>query len=211
MLIGRNRYGRYCVPESSKERFTAQAILAGEVHEPDTIAAIIEHASGGAVVHAGTYFGDFLPALDVAGLEVLAFEPNRENWLHAVGTLHLNGITTAHVTCAALGERAGRAKIATKTLVNGELWHLGGQSYIADEGDYDCDVRTLDSQLPWPSKIAVIHLDVERYEERALRGALDTIERHSPVLILETVPEELVASLGYEKIGEAHGNTILSR
>jgi hypothetical protein len=39
--------------------------------------------------------------------------------------------------------------------------------------------------------VSIIHLDVERFEAYALRGARKTIVRCQPLLILETVPAHL--------------------
>jgi hypothetical protein len=41
------------------------------------------------------------------------------------------------------------------------------------------------------ANISIIHLDLEGFEEYALRGARKTIERYRPLLILETVPKNL--------------------
>ena len=61
-VIAYNRHGGYCVPRSSIHRPCAQTILAGEVFEPPTVAAFEHHGRRGDIVHAGTYFGDMLPA-----------------------------------------------------------------------------------------------------------------------------------------------------
>ena len=59
--VAYNMFGGYCVPLSSYCRPAAQAILNGQVWEPETIAELRKFAKigGGDVVHAGTYFGDF--------------------------------------------------------------------------------------------------------------------------------------------------------
>jgi len=54
-FVAYNPYGGYCVPQSSHHRPAAQMILRGRVWEPDTIKFVRDHA--------GTYFGDFIPAL----------------------------------------------------------------------------------------------------------------------------------------------------
>lgn len=213
MLFAQNKYGRYCVPDASAYRFASQAVLAGRVHEPDTIEFIIQATRPGAtVVHAGAFFGDFLPALHSAGLEVIAFEPNPESWLHAVGTLHLNHILDLPVHNAALGAEKGSAGLVT---VENAL-PLWGGSYIAqgDEGNVSCALCRLDDVVSSFDDVAVIHLDVEQYEKHALQGALLTIRRCRPILILETVPQEWVdrhlAPLGYTETGTVHHNTIFT-
>lgn len=217
MLFGHNKHGRYCVPEASAHRPAAQAILAGEVHEPDTIALIIDRARGRGqdVVTAGTYFGDFLPALHSAGVVFRAFEPNRSNWVHTIGTLYLNQMSDVRVERVALGEDSYSAKVVTtETLgeAGDQVFDLGGGSFVDRWGDHDCVVRPLDSLLPGDIDIGVIHLDVERYEERALAGAMSTIQRCHPTLILETVPwrwvNDNLAPLGYRNRGTVHNLTV---
>lgn len=211
MIFGENQYGSYCVPESSAHRPAAKAILAGQVHEPDTIDLIVERADGqGAIVHAGTYFGDFLPALHKVGVQVHAFEPNPENWLHAIGTLHVNKIVGLDVARVALGEANYAAKVVNVETRRGRPFILGGGSFVNTAGDQDCVVRTLDS-IVGDQKVAVIHLDVEGYEEKALIGALHILERWKPMLILETVPPMWradVLPLGYKRVGKVHTNTV---
>lgn len=82
-IISHNEYGKYCVPKSSSIRPAARKILSGEVYEPETIEFMRVNCGDGDVVHAGAYFGDFLPALSAgmsAGGKVWAFEPNFENY-----------------------------------------------------------------------------------------------------------------------------------
>jgi hypothetical protein len=62
--------------------------------------------------------------------------------------------------------------------------------------------------------IGIVHLDVEGYEEPALEGAMQTISRCRPIIILETVPAEWcrarLAPLGYKNRGTMHENTVFS-
>ncbi len=63
-VISYNKYGGYCVPNSSRHRPAAQKILFNKVHEAKTIEYMVSKSDmNGEIVHAGTYFGDFLPAL----------------------------------------------------------------------------------------------------------------------------------------------------
>jgi hypothetical protein len=58
-----NCFGRYCVPRSSQHRPAALAIFNGDVWELETVNFMREHADDRDIVHAGMYFGDFLPGL----------------------------------------------------------------------------------------------------------------------------------------------------
>src|SRR2546429_648934 len=75
--VASNEYGKYCVPLSVVGRPAAEAVFGGRVYEPETVQFIRSHAGEGSVVHAGAFFGDFLPALATvldAGAALWAFE-----------------------------------------------------------------------------------------------------------------------------------------
>jgi len=61
--VSYNKYGGYCVPDSSRHRPAAKMVLANDVYEPKTIEFMRRECGSGDIIHAGTYFGDFLPAL----------------------------------------------------------------------------------------------------------------------------------------------------
>lgn len=211
-IIVSNRYGRYCVPESSQHRPAARAVVNGDVWEPETIAFLTSHCGDGDIVHAGTYFGDFLPALSAAvapGAGVWAFEPSAESFECAEITMKLNDIRNVTLTKAALGACAGTALLFTGP--EGML-PRGGANTIRPArepgGAYeDVPVVALDSVVPAYRHVSILQLDVERYEQQALVGSLATIRRCRPILVLEHLPasrnwfHENVLSLGYRSIG----------
>ena len=89
-VIAYNEFGGYVIPNESIDRPAAQSVLSGAVWEKTTIEYMIAQAGGGDIVHAGTYFGDFLPALSVGiapGAKVWAFEPNSVNYRCAAMTV----------------------------------------------------------------------------------------------------------------------------
>ncbi len=105
-----NIYGRYCVPRSSCMRPAARTIIAGKVWEKDTIRFVAQNCGNGDVVHAGAFFGDFLPGLSQAlhpDARLWAFEPSRENFLCAQETVALNGLANVVLANAGLGARQG--------------------------------------------------------------------------------------------------------
>jgi hypothetical protein len=60
-------------------------------------------------------------------------------------------------------------------------------------------------------KLDLIHLDVEGSEYFVLRGAEKTIEKHRPLIILETVNDqirEILRNYDYEEIGRAGYDTV---
>lgn len=188
--IASNRFGSYCVPAGSAGRPAAQAVLRGGVYEPETIDFIRAHCGDHDVVHAGTYFGDFLPALSSGlgeGALVWAFEPNSESHRCAEVTLLLNRIDNVRLRNAGLGAAAGESlvQVANK---NGRA--LGGASRIVDDVEdgvvtEQVAIVAIDDVVPADRTVGILQLDVEGFEQQALSGAFATIDRCRPVLVLE--------------------------
>jgi hypothetical protein len=111
--IARNKYGYYCVPSSSYT-LTSKRILEGKVHEPTTIDFIKKNLGGYDLIHAGTGFGDFLPALSNSNQSTIwAFEPNELNYKSTKETIKLNNLENIQLFQFALGDkdRIGKLKI----------------------------------------------------------------------------------------------------
>ena len=208
------------MPLSSKHRPAARSIMNGKVFERKTILYITSHCGEGDIVHAGTYFGDFIPVFARACSDqgkVWAFEPNPENYACASITIQINQLTNVILTNAAVGEAAGTAEMK----VNDKFGRSsGGGSSIVQKRKtttktIDIPVVAIDDVVPSDRHVSVIQLDVERYEGQALRGALSTIERCRPILMLENVPNDSwfaqhILAMGYEKQEEICGNTVFS-
>lgn len=219
-FVASNCYGSYCVPFSSKHRPAAKAVLCGDVWERTTLAFLCANCGAGDIVHAGTYFGDFLPALSQAvrpDAHIWAFEPSAENFACANITLKLNDIRNVALSRAALGACTGTALLCT-----GKAGRRrdGGGSRIVPEvpSGFDCEevpVVALDEALPHERRISIVQLDVEYYEQHALAGALSTIRRCRPLLVLENLPPDPdwfadnILSLGYAEIEMCDRNHVL--
>lgn len=221
--VAYNQYGGYCVPWSSRHRPAAERVLAQDVYEPDTIQFMCAHCGSGDVVHAGTFFGDFLPALSKAvapGARILAFEPNVENYRCARITLEINACTNVTLSHAALGAEAGQLHLRT---ADADGVSLGGASHIVANGAREASAQPvrvvrLDDAVGIARPVSLIQLDVEGYEQEALSGALDIIRKWRPLLILEVwahspLPDsdwfrDNILSLGYRRTRKLHGNAV---
>lgn len=224
-VVSYNMYGGYCVPESSRHRLAAQAIPANDVWESHTIKFIVANCGIGDVVHAGTYFGDFLPALSkgaAAGSRVWAFEPNLENYRCARITLEINDLANIVLTHAGHGAKQERLLLITKDSGGRSL---GGNSRILTKesrkaAGESVRIVTIDDEVGHDRHVSIIQLDVEGYEKEALAGALKTIQRCLPTIILEVQPNstllgsdwfaENIFSLGYRKTDAVHDNSVFS-
>lgn len=220
-IVAYNQYGGYCVPKRSSYRPAAQSILAGEVWEPDTIEFMVKHASNGDIIHAGTYFGDFIPALSRAcriGAKVWAFEPNPENYRCALITCAINNLVNVEIRNAGIGDK--NASLPMRVF-DDKGRALGGTSRLLEvsgdampEQTIVVDIVRLDDVVPANRNVSILQLDVEGFEQQALSGALDIIRRCRPVLILENLPEsswlnENIIKLGYKFLRKLHQNTVM--
>lgn len=184
----RNRYGVYHLPEGVEHRPAARAILSGEVYEPETIDFIRRNAGDGDIIHAGAFFGDFLPGLSsglAEGRKVWAFEPNPESHAAACKTVEMNRLANVELVNAALSDRAAGVLLRTH---QDDGRALGGASrVVSDAGDGVRAVASvmLDFAVPLERRVSILHLDVEGHEKAALRGAFHIVSRWRPILILE--------------------------
>lgn len=188
-VLARNEYGAYCVPRSSRQRPAAKAVLRCRVWERDTLNLM--RSLPGDVVHAGTFFGDFLPALASSREGIVwAFEPNRESYRCAHITAELNDLQNVMLTHAALSDTPGEASLATSDRQGRQFG--GGSRLISGapdgRGHESVPVVTVDEVVPTDRHVGVLQLDVEGHEQQALLGAMLTIERCRPLLIVETLP-----------------------
>lgn len=213
-----NQYGIYALHSDILHRPAARLVFEGRVYEPATIEFIRHRCGRGDVVHAGTFFGDFLPGIASAlAPEALiwAFEPNPANFALAEETVRLNRLETVRLHNAALSDAEGRRLLAARNSAGGSL---GGGSHLVDgEATEDQTEEVLalriDDVVPADRPVSVLQLDVEGHEVPALRGARGTIERCRPILILErfedaTALEALFPGLGYRPVGRLHGNVV---
>ncbi|WP_413774124.1 FkbM family methyltransferase [Candidatus Nitrosacidococcus sp. I8] len=136
-------------------------------------------------------------------------------------TLELNGIQNVRLANVGLGVKAGQAFIK---IIDNEGQALGSGSYISispsqkDTAQYQStNVRTIDEIIPRDREIGIIQLDVEGYEKEALSGALQTIHRCLPIIILEVNNNilvqstwflEKILSIGYKKTVALHNNFV---
>ena len=222
--IAYNYYGGYCLPRSSLHRPASKAVQEGRVYERKTIAFMMANCGDGDIIHAGTYFGDFLPALSGAlspKALLWAFEPNAENYRCAEITGRINMLNNIKLTNAGLGESQTQGSLKT---VDPKGVSLGGASRIVPErmagkpGVTAVDIVSLDKVIPEDRVVSVLQLDVEGYEKAALQGAMGIIRRCRPILILEQLDdgaltgsdwfEQQIASLGYSQTGVVHSNVV---
>ncbi|WP_116597732.1 FkbM family methyltransferase [Primorskyibacter marinus] len=214
--VPRNEFGCYCVPDGLEHRPASRAVLSGELYEPDTLRFMRKHAGDGDIIHAGAFFGDFIPALSTAlapESRLWAFEPNPANHHCARQTVAMNGLSNVTLTNAALSSRDGEVLFQT---CDADGRSLGGMSKCVTEdgpGVEPVKAVMLDYVVPLDRKLSILQLDVEGHEKQALKGAWHLIHRWQPILILEYLGQAQWISrtfrgLNYTQIGKLHGNFV---
>lgn len=221
VIIAYNALGGYCVPASSSARNCSQHILNGRIFEPRMPQFVTRHIGQGDIVHAGTFFGDFLPAFSRAaapGARIWAFEPVAENFACAQATLEMNRIDNVALTFAGLGEASSEGVMVTTDPAGVALGEVAYVSTSIDDQVGDTEVIrivSIDDTVPADRHVSIIQLDVEGFEEQALNGAIATIRRCKPILLLEMLPPDAwvaknLTPLGYRVREGVHANVVLS-
>jgi FkbM family methyltransferase len=211
--IAYNDLGGYCIPLSSLRNLVSQTILKGEIWERSTIEFIMTHCGQGDVIHAGAYFGDFIPGISnalSAGAKLWAFEPDPGNYRCASITKLLNGLQNVELKPAGLGKTQQTVEFVVES--DGE--RLGPEAWIVEKGrvsnqpqgaTINIELVPIDEVVPADRSVSIIHLDIEGYEPPAIEGALETIRRCRPILIIEAYHLsdnwliKQLAPLGYHK------------
>jgi FkbM family methyltransferase len=198
----------YFVPAYAAHRPAARSIVDKRYFSPDLHALVgtIMSARGGSMVHAGTFFGDMLPSFSrKTPARVYAFEPVTENYLLANAVVAENRLDNVMLLHAGLGAGASIARVKTH---NAEGRHIGGMSRIvrdpAKEGSGAQTVPLISIDQLRIKDLSLIQLDVEGFERAVLRGAVKTIEKQRPVIVLEDLRgncAEILEPLGYVDAG----------
>lgn len=171
----------------SEGDMVVQSFKRNELFEPDSVAAwtVALSRPGAVALDVGAYTGLYSLVAKRYGATVYAFEPNPANYERLVANLAENPAYRgqALVTCAAVGDQAGK----------GRVWDVHGRPRLTSAGKVcadlngNVDVITVDSlQLP---RCDVIKADVEGAELAVLQGAARTIAGFLPRLILEANSE----------------------
>ena len=146
-------------------------IILSQVHDLDLILPHCKQYRR--VVQAGGNVGIWPKALSQTFQLVWTFEPDIDNY----AALVQNTMNTANIvrTRMALGDKAGTGAIDRIDPQN-----IG--AHQVKEGD-EFKIGTVDSYMF--DDVDLLQLDIEGFEHQAVLGAAETIDRCSPVIVLE--------------------------
>ena len=214
-VLAENVYGKYYIPYDSIHRPCPKKIINNNVWEHDTLKFIDYEYSDGDIIHAGTFFGDFLPFLSKIlqkKNKIFAFEPIHQNYECTKLNIDLNDIKNVELFNNCLTDRNQELKF--KTFENGIF--LGGGSHVTfdnvfDEKSIGIKIDNFFNQL---NNCSIIQLDVEGHESKVILGAMDVISKFKPLLLLETIPNdqrvrEFLNDNGYKFYFKINSNHIL--
>ncbi len=180
-----------------------------------------ELAPGSVILDIGAHIG--YHALSFAALyptcRVIAFEPNPANMERAQRNLALSPDLTARIRMmeVALSDTAGTVAMSGSSNVEDQTSsgsYIDGASKPLEDAVYEkagfhtfpVKARPLDqlaAEEGWP-RVALMKIDVEGAEHLVLAGALDTLRRHHPLLLIEIHSvlcmlevSDLLRALGY--------------
>jgi FkbM family methyltransferase len=204
----------YFVPRYAVHRPVAGRILRKQYAALPLHALVqrVMESRPGNMIHAGTFFGDMLPSFSrkTSGL-VYAFEPVLENYLLARRVTESNELDNVLLFHAALAERARPGQVETSDHVR----HRGGGSFVVSDPESTTyatqRVSLISIDQLGIEDLSLIQLDVEGFERQVLEGALGTIARHEPVIVLEDNRDEcaeLLADLGYARVARVGGDDV---
>lgn len=138
---------------------------------------------------------------------VLAFEPLERNRRRLVEHLELNGFADrCEVRPEALSDRAGRGTLQIPEIERERQYPVGGSldPFRRSATSFEVDLVRGDTLAGEADRIGLVKLDLEGAEAAALSGLKETIERDTPALIVERLPERsgeeleaLVTRAGY--------------
>lgn len=180
-------YQRYDVPEvgsffiDDPADMIKQVIVAGDKWERHSFDLLAEHIiPGSVVIEVGAHIGTHTVRMgQLAGPwgRVYAFEPQRKIYRELHHNLALNGVTNVVALRMAVG--SGETRIIE---MNPATPGNEGGTGVGAGGDA-AELRSLDSF--GFERVSLLKIDVETYENEVLDGALDTIRRNRPVMLIE--------------------------
>lgn len=178
-----------------------QVVKNGDAWEPHVIELMQEWVEPGTVVlevgaHIGTHTVPLSRLVGPRG-RVYSFEPQRKIFRELHHNLALNGINNVVALRFAVGSGPPRV-IEMNPATAGNEAGTG----VGAGGD-QAELRTLDSFRF--ERVSLLKIDVEHFENEVLDGAVDTIRRNRPVIVLEILGGEDYETATPDVLERIHG------
>lgn len=181
--------------------------LAGRFYEPDELRLMMTFFTGGVFVDVGSNVGNHAIFFGKQPncTKVIAFEPNPVARTNLFVNIGLNGLSDKIVVHdVGLGDQASSGVLSISK------GNLGGATFLAKPdrstetlvGTAAAEIRVGD-ELLGEERISFLKIDAEGFEEKVIKGLVQTIKVSRPVIFVETGAktrqgvEDLLAELGY--------------
>lgn len=212
-LFNRDRYRPYPIRDYQFHVNISESLMAWQcaqgIYDAAKLHALNQTLQpGSCFVDVGAslgYFSLFAASLVGPRGQVLAVEPEPSNigWLQA--SVEASDFDRIRVIQGAASDLEGQA---TLHLGKKSGWHtLTAGQRNRDAGEVEVETFTLDKLTRDLDRVDAIKIDVEGHEHRVLAGALETLQRHKPIILLDLHPqldadlgelERLLAQAGYQ-------------
>lgn len=148
--------------------------------------------AGDTILDIGTNVGDVAMHLaqkaSISG-QVIGFEPDPINFKRVSQNLALNSFSNIQILNIGLGESEGTFYVKTPDEHNAGMTRItqdiSGHKVTIKRLDYVETIQNL-------SKINLIKMDIEGYEMNALKGGIETLKKHKPILFIELDNNNLI-------------------
>lgn len=144
---------------------------------------ILSEIAGKSIIDVGAYIGDSAFILNrLRPKDIYAFEANPKNCILLKETLKLNHLKNVIIENIALGDKID---VTIKIADNEACSHVISDNSF-ETAAVDCQMTTLDNYVFNHPEINVglIKVDIEGMEQKFLKGAIETIRKFKPILIL---------------------------
>ncbi len=143
--------------------------------------------TGKDIVDIGANIGSF--SIDFAHLvgdrgKVFCFEPQRLIYYQLCGNIFMNGLDNVYCYNVAIGHEEGVAKIDKPNYHSKDNVNFGAAAITQSETDFDLVVMKKLDDYEF-NDIVFIKIDVQGFESYVIDGAIETIKKHRPYLLVE--------------------------
>jgi len=176
-----SNYGNIFYP-SLNNSSVVKAMLAGRTWEKKIVKIFQEHVNKDDVVlDVGTYIGLHTIELSKLAKKVISFEPQPLVSACVKKTLNAMEIKNVDHYHMALGNETGWTHIHTNGDGDASIRGIRDAKF---NQSFKCKIDRLDNIVK--EKVKLIKIDVEGSEFQVLAGAIELIEEHKPIIIIET-------------------------
>lgn len=166
-------------------------IREGRLWEPHLYEAIKDYDFNGTnIIDIGANLGahtiEFAEMVGENG-KVYAFEPQRIVYYQLCANIIANGFDNIIAINKALSNKNGITHIEKQNFYLDGLLNIG-DTHISNEGELVDEIKLDDLKY---DNVSLIKIDVQGYEPFVIEGAIDTIWRNNPVILIEIEEDQL--------------------